>query len=267
MAKDKKTVLLYVDLIHTIEKMDNENAGLYFKHFLRYVNDLNPIAPNILIDVTFEPHKQQLKRDLIAWEEECNKRSLKGKKGMASRWGKKITEDSTTIVNYSTTIPTIVGITDTETDTDTEYIKRKPKKVFIPPTLLEVEDYFKENGYTRQSAIKAFKYYNVADWSDSKGNKIKNWKQKMQGVWFKDENKESTSVKIKIENISKEIEVNNMEWIESLKPSMYNTTTRGVFARVNGYIKFLALQNIKETDIEQFKNGFGKWYEKHKNDF
>jgi hypothetical protein len=148
-----------------------------------------------------------------------------------------------------------------------EQEKRKPKKVFIPPTLLEVEDYFKENGYTRQSAIKAFKYYNVADWSDSKGNKIKNWKQKMQGVWFKDENKESTSVKIKIENISKEIEVNDMEWIESLKPSMYNTTTRGVFARINGYIKFLALQNIKETDIEQFKNGFGKWYEKHKNDF
>ena len=39
---------------------------------------------------------------------------------------------------------------------------------------------------------KAFDYYDCADWHDSKGNKVKNWKQKMQAVWFKDENKIQT---------------------------------------------------------------------------
>lgn len=62
-------------------------------------------------------------------------------------------------------------------------------RVFAPPTLENVLLYFKENGYTEISAQKAFRYYNDADWKDSKGSKVKNWKQKMQGVWFKDENK------------------------------------------------------------------------------
>jgi hypothetical protein len=62
------------------------------------------------------------------------------------------------------------------------------KKVLTPPTLQEVEEYFKENGYTVLSAGKAYKYYDTADWHDSKGSKVKNWKQKMQSVWFKPEN-------------------------------------------------------------------------------
>ena len=60
---------------------------------------------------------------------------------------------------------------------------------FVPPTLLEVEGYFLENGYTSESGKKAFNYYNVASWKDSTGKQVKNWKQKMQSVWFKDENK------------------------------------------------------------------------------
>jgi hypothetical protein len=65
----------------------------------------------------------------------------------------------------------------------------KNKKVFTPPNLIEVQNYFKENGYSIEAGTKAFNYYSTANWSDSKGNKVKNWKQKMQGVWFKDENK------------------------------------------------------------------------------
>ncbi len=65
------------------------------------------------------------------------------------------------------------------------------KKTFSPPSLDEVKEYFNQNGYTKEAGEKAYKYYNTANWYDSRGNKIKNWKQKMQGVWFKDENKKS----------------------------------------------------------------------------
>ena len=62
MAQDKKSVVLYCDVIHTVEKLSNENAGLLFKHYLRYINDLNPDAPNELLDVVFEPIKQHKRR-------------------------------------------------------------------------------------------------------------------------------------------------------------------------------------------------------------
>jgi hypothetical protein len=60
---------------------------------------------------------------------------------------------------------------------------------FIPPNIADVIAYFKEKGYKEETARKAFEYYDVADWTDSKGAKVKNWKQKMNSVWFKDENK------------------------------------------------------------------------------
>jgi len=80
---------------------------------------------------------------------------------------------------------------------DSHAPKRKKKekeesnkeKAFIAPSLLDVKSYFLEKGYSESSAVKAFNYYDSADWVDGKGNKVKNWKQKMTGVWFKDENK------------------------------------------------------------------------------
>jgi hypothetical protein len=50
MAKDKKGFLLYCDIIHTIEKLTDEQAGKLFKHVLRYVNDEEPVAEDMLIN-------------------------------------------------------------------------------------------------------------------------------------------------------------------------------------------------------------------------
>ncbi len=64
------------------------------------------------------------------------------------------------------------------------------------PSLEEVKAYFKENGYSLDIAEKAFRSYDVANWHDSKGNKIKNWKQKMINVWFREEYKVSNSIPV-----------------------------------------------------------------------
>ena len=63
------------------------------------------------------------------------------------------------------------------------------KDVFTPPQISEVIDYFTEKGYSKQAAEKMFEYYSVADWKDSGGKKVRNWKQKANAVWFKDEHK------------------------------------------------------------------------------
>jgi len=65
----------------------------------------------------------------------------------------------------------------------------KRKKIFSPPSEKEVVDYFKINGYSEDAAKRAHEYYSIAGWVDAKGSPVKNWKQKMIGVWFKDENK------------------------------------------------------------------------------
>lgn len=83
-------------------------------------------------------------------------------------------------------ISPLQGAMDKDKDMDKDISVTIIKK-FTPPTLDEVESYFAQNGYT--NARKAYEYYSVADWHDANGKKIKNWKQKMQGVWFKEENK------------------------------------------------------------------------------
>lgn len=67
--------------------------------------------------------------------------------------------------------------------------KKINNKLFIIPEILEVENYFFENGYSKESAQRFFSYYDVGNWHDSKGNRVKNWKQKAQSTWFKPENK------------------------------------------------------------------------------
>ena len=81
MAEDKKSFLLYCDLIHTVEKLDNEHAGELFKHILRYVNDQNPEPKDFVIDITFEPIKQVLKRDLKRYEAIKERNRINGQKG------------------------------------------------------------------------------------------------------------------------------------------------------------------------------------------
>lgn len=71
--------------------------------------------------------------------------------------------------------------------------RKKEKSIeMIIPSLEEIKNYFKEKGYKEEIAIKMFEYYSVGNWTDSRGNKVKNWKQKAQIQWFKDENKINT---------------------------------------------------------------------------
>ena len=81
MAENKKSFVLYCDLIHTVSKLPNDKAGELFKHVLEYVNDNNPTTNDLLIQVSFEPIKQQLKRDLVKYESIKERNKINGSKG------------------------------------------------------------------------------------------------------------------------------------------------------------------------------------------
>ena len=184
MAENKKSVLVYIDWISTFEELDDIEAGKLIKHFFRYVNDQHPEPPDRLTKLMFEPIKQSLKRDLVKYESIRNK----NKENALIRWNKNNATASDRINNDANHADSVsVSVSDSVIDIDKK--KERKTKVFQPPTILEVKEYFKENGYSEISAERSFNYYSIADWHDSKGNKVKNWKQKMQSVWFKDENK------------------------------------------------------------------------------
>jgi len=85
MAKDKKGIIVYADWIDKFEELEDDEAGRLVKHLFRYVNDLNPIAPDRLTKLMFVDMKTTLKRDLNRWEDNAHKRSEKARiAGLAS---------------------------------------------------------------------------------------------------------------------------------------------------------------------------------------
>ena len=72
---------LYTDIKATVDKLSDEYAGMLLKHILAYVNDENPTTDDLLLEIAFEPIKQQFKRDLLKWEDIKGKRSEAGKLG------------------------------------------------------------------------------------------------------------------------------------------------------------------------------------------
>ena len=86
MAKDKKGFILYADQKALFEQLPNDKAGELIKFIFAYVNDENPVTEDLIINLAFTPIKQQLKRDLIKFEETKGKRSEAGKAGANKRW-------------------------------------------------------------------------------------------------------------------------------------------------------------------------------------
>ena len=81
-----------------------------------------------------------------------------------------------------------------ESEIERERERESKKEINIK----DIKLYFFENGYSESSAKKFYDYYSISKWRDAKGNKVKNWKQKAQAVWFKPEDEIKDSTKIKM---------------------------------------------------------------------
>jgi uncharacterized phage protein (TIGR02220 family) len=116
MAKDKKSFILYVDQKELWNKLPDEIAGKLIKHIYSYVSDENPTSKDLIIEIAFEPIKQQLKRDLKLFEEKRVKRSEAGMAGANKRWqeiandGKRISSIAKMAVNDNVNVNVIDNI-------------------------------------------------------------------------------------------------------------------------------------------------------------
>ena len=193
MAENKKSFILYCDQKGVWDKLDDAQAGRLIKHIISYVNDENPVAPDFITELAFEPIKAVLKRDLKKWENQQEQRRKAGLKSaeIRKRNASKANGRSTTVNERS--ISSTVNDNVSASVNDNVSVSSKDDGV-KPPSLEEVIWYFDENGYTKESATKMFEYYEESRkprgrvWKDGRGNTVKNWKQKARSIWFKDDN-------------------------------------------------------------------------------
>jgi len=183
MAEGKKSILFYVDWGETFNALTDEQAGKLVKHLCAYVNDENPETDDPLIKAVFVNIKQQLKRDLVKYEDKCLKNKENGKKGGRP---KKETERLIKKPNGLLENPTKAKKPDTDTDTDTDilinnisssefrertikYLNIKLKTKFrdnTNQTIKDLEKIWKEK-YTLND-IKKVLDYKINEWKDDK---------------------------------------------------------------------------------------------------
>lgn len=91
---DKKSFLIYLDYKEHFDLLTDEQLGQLLRAIMEYEETKK--LPNFegILKMAFSFIKQQLDRDREKWQEEKNKRSNAGKKGMMSRWKSKKEEEN-----------------------------------------------------------------------------------------------------------------------------------------------------------------------------
>ena len=185
MAIDKKSALIYTDWITIFEELDDCEAGQLIKHFMRYVNDLNPDPPSRLIKLVFEPIRQSLKRDLIKYETIRSK----NKENAFMRWQNKNATASDRILNDAKHADSDNdSVSDNGIDSDKVIDKVIKIKRFTIPTIEDVIIYCSE----RKNSIdpnRWMDYYTSNGWMVGK-NKMKDWKSAIR-TWETNNNNNS----------------------------------------------------------------------------
>ena len=159
MAANKKSFVLYTDQRSYFDKLNDQEAGQLIKHIFSYVNDENPNAVDRIIDLSFEPIKLQLKRDLVKYESISNRNKSNGKLG-----GRPKQEEPKKPTGLSGN-PNKPKKADTDNDTDTDInsskllsvfnsILGKQTRVVNAKTKSQIKDRLKE-GYTKEDIVKA----------------------------------------------------------------------------------------------------------------
>jgi len=200
MAENKKSFILYCDQKGVWDKLDDAQAGRLIKHIISYVNDDNPVAPDFITELAFEPIKQSLKRDLKKWENQQEQRSEAGKRSaeVRKRNAQLAQRDSTTVNerSISSTVNGNVSVND-----NVNANANVNGSVIKTPTREEVEKEICNNLFTRGIASVSFPVEDLAqrfhDNYESKGweingQRIYKWQPKLN-QWISEELKNKSS--------------------------------------------------------------------------
>jgi len=188
----KTSFILHTDSLDILDALTTEQCGQLLIAMRDY-HMTGAMPQDAMLKLALLPFIQQWKRDLIRFEKVCERNRMNGMKG-----GRPKNQENPVGFLGTQQNPTEPKKAEKEKEKEKEKENEKESESikstrFAAPTLDEVKEFFKDNGYTLDSATKAFTYYSEAQWRDSRGQTVKNWKQKMRGVWFRDEHKAQTA--------------------------------------------------------------------------
>lgn len=193
MAENKKKIIVYADWLDMFEAMTDDEAGRLIKHFFRYVNDKNPIAPDRVTELVFEPIKAVLKRNLKHWENRVEQNRNNGIKG-----GRPKTEnnpnkpngfldnrkkpdndndkdnDNVNVNDKDNDINNISLSTNVSKEIEQQAAKSQKSIRFIKPTIDEIR-MLNAIANLNIDPEQFFDFYESKDWMVGK-NKMKDWK-------------------------------------------------------------------------------------------
>ena len=188
----KNSFVIYTDCLEQLEVIPDADRGVLFLDVLKYAR--SGIVPNIdnpFLKALFLGFKNQIDRDCAKYEEVCRKRAEAGRNGgnqrvanlkiqatqsncnqnqaNASNCLKVEANASNTQANQADSVNGSVNVY----DIDIRKNKGKTSR-FTPPSLQEVEEYSKENGYSFDAKV-FFDHYESNGWVVGK-TKMKDWK-------------------------------------------------------------------------------------------
>ena len=106
-------------------------------------------------------------------------------------------------------------------DKEIDKNKKKNKKVFVPPTLDEVKEYIKKRN-SPVDPVKFWEFYDAGEWVDSKGEPVRNWKQKVITWEKKDTPKKQYTTAAEYTPPNSKIDV---EKLKQIKEMQWSTNT------------------------------------------
>ena len=185
MPDGKEYVLFYLKLL--CESIDH-NGMLRFSDDLPYSDEMLATITNTKKEIACDALKHFVDFGLVEVLEDGTfyLKQVENMIGCETKWAEKKrqyreslkTEKGQTEDKSRTKKGHVRQEKEKEIDIDRKESKEKKRKRFVPPTLDEVKAYCKERN-NNVDAQRFFDYYEQGGWKDSKGNPVKNWKQKL----------------------------------------------------------------------------------------
>lgn len=179
----RNSFLMYVDNLEMIEELEDYQIGVLFRAIMRYEAGKELPEMDGMTRVAFKAIKKTLDADQKKYEETVEKRAEAGRLGGLKRSQNQANaiSDEANQANaiFASQNEASQADTDTVTVTDTDINKKESakadkKKIFIPPTVEEVENYCRERK-NRVDAQSFVDFYSSKGWMIGK-NHMKDWK-------------------------------------------------------------------------------------------
>lgn len=179
----RESFVLYTKIKETVSKLSDEQKGKLFQAIIDYETGEEVTIDDPVAEIAFIPIRQDLDYTNNKWDETKRARSEAGKKGGRPKTNE--SKEKQTKANESkekqSETKKAVNVNENvnvNVNGNVNVNEKRKRGRFAPPSLEEVTAYCLE----RNSPVdpkEFFDYFETGNWVDSKGEPVRNWKQKL----------------------------------------------------------------------------------------